>query len=67
MELNFRWLDENDEQNDEVCIVTLNGQHVITMDHGPHGWDGMVGIQEALFNCARLAGWTVEVQGEPGI
>lgn len=61
MKLTFWW------ESDEVCTVTLNGRLVIQMDHGPHGWDGMTGIRDALTRAAELAGWVVTVIGEEGI
>lgn len=67
MDLVFNWTDADGEQNDETCTVTLNGQHVITMDHGAHGWDGMVGIRDALVTLAKLTGLNVVIKGDEGI
>jgi hypothetical protein len=65
--LTFNWLNDDGEQNDEVCCVTLNRAHVITMNHDSHGWDVMIGIRDALDKLAELNGWEIHTVGESGI
>ncbi len=60
-DLRFVW------EDDEVCHVSLDDDPVIVMDHGPHGWDGMEGIRDALLAVARLEGWVVTTVGTPGV
>lgn len=57
----FKWI------NDEECEIYLDGHAVITMGHGPHAWDGMKGIQDALLRVAEVSGWETRVVGEPAI
>lgn len=67
MKLTFDWTDEDGEQNDEVCRVSLDGAPVITANHDDHGWDGMVGIRDALMNAAQAVGMEIEIIGQAGV
>lgn len=57
----FNWVE------DEHCDIYVEGKKVAEMDHGPHGWDGMVGIREAVTAVTKAAGGTVIITGEPGV
>lgn len=61
MQLSFKWI------NDDVCAVYLNGNHIITMNHDDHGWDGMKGIRDTLIRAGNIAGWKINTIGSPGI
>lgn len=69
MELHLVWI------NDEECEIwlmagmgnPLAGHLVMTMGHGPHGWDGMQGIKEAVTGLAQAAGWPVLEFGESAV
>lgn len=58
--------------DDETCdiYVAERGEgevKVFTMDHGPHGWDGMTGIRDAVCAVAQELNVTIEITGEEGI
>lgn len=59
--LTYDWI------NDEEAEVFVDGHLIGTMGHGPHGWDGMVGIQQMLTSLAHLLGWDIEEKGDPAI
>lgn len=61
MAVNFNWLD------DETCEIDVNKTHVYTMSHGPHGWDGMEGIRDALYSLCDILDIPVNVYGDEGI
>jgi hypothetical protein len=63
----LRWTDDEDEQNDEVCRVYLNGDLIFTLTHDAHGWDGMVGALDLVAKLAEHEGWQVETVGESGV
>ena len=71
VKLVFDWTDDEGEQNDEVCRISLVIDsatfQVIEANHDDHGWDGMVGIIDALHKVAEAGSWDVEVIGESGV
>lgn len=59
--LRFRW------ETDDICHVDLGGEHLITVDHDNHGWDGMHAAIEGLTRLATALRIPVEIEGQPGI
>lgn len=53
--------------SDEECAIHVDKQHVYTMDHGAHGWDGMTGIRDAVHAVAGALGVDVETAGDEAI
>jgi len=60
-ELLYDWVDE------ETAEIYIGGTFVATMSHGPHGWDGMIGIRDTLNSLAKIQGWTVKHKGDPAV
>lgn len=51
----------------ESFTVALEGEDLITADHGQHGWAGMTAVRDAMLKVAEAAGWHVHVYGDPCI
>lgn len=59
--ITFDWVD------DETCDIYLDGVHVGKMDHGAHGWDGMIGIRDVVTNIADALGYRIQIIGEEAV
>jgi hypothetical protein len=57
----FHW------QDDERCVIRVEGEEVFRMSHDLHGWDGMEGIRDAVIAVTQAAGGTVVTTGGPGV
>lgn len=59
--LTYDWI------SDETAEIFVDGESVGTIDHGAHGWDGMIGTQQILNSVAIFLGWEIEEKGDPAI
>lgn len=70
MKMVFDWTDEEGEQNDEVCKISLVGAvsyEIITVNHDEHGWAGMEAVTTALKRVAEVTWWSSQIIGEEGV
>jgi hypothetical protein len=51
----------------ESLAILLDGEELITVDHGQYGWAGMEGVKNAFERAARKSWWVQEVTGDPCI
>jgi hypothetical protein len=57
----FNWI------SDEDCDIYVDETFIYQMSHGPHGWDGMEGIRDAVLSMASYLGMSVEISGDEAI
>lgn len=67
MKLVMDWTDEDGEQNDEVCRISLDGQPIIEANHDDHGWDGMRAVISAMKSVAQACNWEILTIGREGV